>query len=100
MKRKECVSRIEASTCGRRLDVPLTFLRNRSLKPAFLVFFSLRGTLGAAAAAASAKVGNPDRDVGCLPTAVDITVAVADADDGSFVVDDVSSLRLIRGCLL
>lgn len=55
------------------------------------------GTLGAAAAAAAAKVGNPDWDVGCLAAAVD-TVTVADADAGSFVVDDVS-LHLIWGCL-
>jgi hypothetical protein len=79
--------------------VILTKGRNSSLKPALRGFFSLSGTVGAAAAAAAARVGNPDRDVGCLAAAVDTTVAVADADDGSFVVDDVSSLRLIRGCL-
>jgi len=70
---------------------------NSSLKPALRGFFSFMGTLGAAAAAAAARVGNPDCDVGCLAAAVD-TVTVADADAGSFVVDDVS-LHLIRGCL-
>ena len=68
----------------------LTMGTNSSLKPALRGFFSLRGILGAASAAASAKVGNPDRGVGCLATAVDTTLAVADGDDGSFVVDDVS----------
>ena len=85
---------IETSTCGDLFYTPLTFCTNSSLKPpALLGFFSLSGTVGAAAAAASAKVGNPDRGVGCLATAVETTLAVADGDDGSFVVDNVS-LRL------
>jgi len=73
----------------------LTLCKNCSLNPALLGFFSVMGTLGAAAAAAAARVGIPDRGVGCLSTAVD-TVAVA--DDGSFVVDEVS-LHRTRGFL-
>jgi hypothetical protein len=81
--------------CGGRFDAPLTCCRNCSLKPALRGFFSLRGTGGAAAAAAVAMVGNPDRDVGCLVPSVD---SVSDVDDGtSFVVNDMS-LNIIRGC--
>jgi hypothetical protein len=82
----------EAHVATDYLLVILTMGTNSSLKPALRGFFSFMGTLGAAAAAAAARVGNPDCDVGCLAAAVD-TVTVADADAGSFVVDDVS-LRL------
>ena len=71
---------------------------NCSRKPALLGFFLTGGFLGAAAAAAAAKVGNPGRDAGSLAAAE----SVADGDDGSFVVLfllDMSSHR-IRGCLL
>ncbi len=81
----------------------LTCCRNCSRKPepALLVlgFFLTGGFVGAAAAAAAAKVGNPGWDVGCLAATDE---SVADADDGSFVVlfvFDVSPHR-IRGCFL
>ncbi len=82
-----------ATTC---LNDTLTSCRNCSLKPALLGFFLAGGSVGAAAAAASAKVGNPGWDAGSLAA----DESVADADDGSFVVLfllDMSSHR-IRGC--
>ena len=72
----------------------LTIGRNSSPEPALLGFFSLRGTVGAAAAAS--RVGNPDRGVVCLAAAVvDTTLAVADADDGTLLVVNDVSLHLI-----
>ncbi len=70
------------------VDVCLTFCRNCSLKPALRgFFFTLSGTVGAAAAAAAVASGSiSESDVGCLlaPT-IDVDT-VADDDDGSFVV--------------
>jgi hypothetical protein len=62
--------------------VLLTLCKNSSLKPALRGFFSLKGTGGAAAAAA--RVGNPDGAVGCTAATDD---TVAETNDGkSFVV--------------
>ncbi len=77
-------------------DTP-TCCRNCSRKPALLCFFCTGGFVGAAAAAAAAKVGNPGSDAGGLATTDE---SVADVEDGSFdvlIVLDVSSHR-IRGC--
>jgi FAD/FMN-containing dehydrogenase len=75
----------------------LTFCRNCSLKPSLRGFFSCRRTAGAAAAAAAGTVGKiTDCAVRCLAT--DVVTTVADADDGSFVVNEMSP-HLIRDCL-
>jgi len=77
----------------------LTCCKNCSLKPALRGFFLTGGTVGAAAVAAAAKVGNPAWDVGgCLVTTDE---SVADADDGSLVVFvlDTSFHLILRGCL-